>query len=119
MNRWEAQYSFWSSFGIPAYDASSVPTGDDAPAYPYITYEGIAMPFGSDTIVNASIWTKSFKWTQANEISDRIEKALPVGIDYDEGRIWIMPEDVFSQNMADPNDDLIRRKLLTVVMHFA
>lgn len=30
--------SFYSSFGLPAYDENSVPTGENAPAFPYITY---------------------------------------------------------------------------------
>ena len=34
-NKWQAIDRFWNSFGIPAYDESSVPQGA---TMPYITY---------------------------------------------------------------------------------
>lgn len=122
MNKWEAQYSFWSSFGVPAYDAASVPTGDDAPPFPYITYEGVDAPFNGEVPVLASIWTRGFPWESANSLSDTIFDALKNGgvvVPYDGGIIWITANTPFSQNMGDPSDDLVKRKLLSVTLHFA
>lgn len=122
MNKWQAQYQFWASFGVSAYDAASVPTGDDAPSFPYITYEGTDAPFDGDMPVNVSIWTRSTAWTQADALSDAIFAALKNGgkvVNYDGGMIWITAATPFSQNMGDPDDDLIRRKLLGVTLHFA
>lgn len=121
MNKWQAQYAFWSGFGIPAYDAASVPTGDNAPPFPYITYTGMDAPFDSDVIADASIWTREFSWNDANALSDTIRDELKNGgkaIPYDGGIIWITANEPFAQNMGDPSDDLIKRKLLSVTLHF-
>lgn len=121
MNKWQAQYNFWSLFGLPVYDASSVPDGDDAPQFPYITYNGVNGNFDEDVTTNASIWTRSTSWTEADRISDLVQDLLRTGgytVPYDGGIIWITPGVPFSQNMGDPNDDLVRRKYLNVILHF-
>lgn len=120
MDRWEAQYAFWSSFGVPAYEASSVPDRDDV-TYPYITYEGASAQFDGDVMRNASIWTRSTSWNTADTLADLIESRLKDGgsiISYSGGMIWITAETPFAQSMGDPDDDRIKRKLLSVVYHF-
>lgn len=125
MDRWEAQYAFWSSFGVPAYEENSMPTGDLRPAYPYITYQAAAGGFGADNFVNGSIWTRSGSWLQADTLSDAIEAKLGGRsgggfiIRYDGGGIWITAEDNFAQNMGDTEDNMIKRKLLSVVLRFS
>lgn len=122
MDKWQAQYILWSSFGIPAYDAASVPDGDNAPSFPYITYQGVDGTFDSDLHVTVSIWTRDYSWTQANSISNTIYDAFKDGgitVRYDGGIIWATAENPFSQNMGDPNDDLIRRKVLNFILHFS
>ena len=121
MDRYEAQYSFWSSFNVPAYEQNAVPD-DGAVAYPYITYQAVTAPFGGDALVNASIWTKSTSWAGADALADIIENRLRDGgevVPYTGGMIWVTPESPFAQSMGDPDDDRIKRKLLTVVLHFA
>lgn len=121
MDRWEAQYSFWSSFGVPAYEETSVPDRDDI-AFPYLTYSAVAAPFNGDVLANASIWTRSNSWLQADTISDLIEAALKNGgrvVNYNGGMLWITAEAPFAQSMGDPEDDKIKRKLLSVAVHFA
>lgn len=121
MDKWQAQYKLWSSFGIPAYDASSVPDGDDRPNFPYITYSGVDGTFDSDIPVTVSVWTRDYSWSQANRISDTIYQTLKNGgstVRYDDGLIWATAENPFAQNMGDPDDDLIRRKILNILLHF-
>lgn len=121
MDKWQAQYKLWSSFGYPAYDASSVPDGDDRPSFPYITYQGVDGTFDSDIPVTISVWTRDYSWNQANEISNTIYHRLKNGgetVRYDEGLIWASAESPFAQNMGDPDDDLIRRKVLNIQLHF-
>lgn len=120
-NKWQAQYQFWSSFGLSVYDAASVPDGDDAPEFPYITYNGVNGNFNENISSSVSIWTRDTSWTGADSISDQIQNALKNGgvvVPYTGGMIWITPGDPFSQNMGDPNDDLIRRKVINVTLHF-
>lgn len=122
MDRYEAQYSFWASFGVPAYEENSVPTGDEFPGYPYITYEAVTGGFNADIFVNGYIWTRSSSWTSADFLADKIESELKHGgklIPYDGGAIWITAEDNFSQNMGDATDNMVKRKVLSVVLHFS
>lgn len=120
MDRHEAQYSFWSSFGVPAYEQNSVPDLDVV-TFPYITFSAVTTPFDGDVSINASIWTRSTSWLAADNLSDLIESRLKNGgavISYNGGIIWITPGTPLSQNMGDPDDDAIKRKLLTVDLHF-
>lgn len=121
MDRYEAQYRFWSQF-LPAYDENSVPTGENRPKYPYLTFECLTAPFDGDVLVSASIWTRSTSWETADKKADEIYNALKNGgavVPYDGGIIWFTAETPFAQRMGDPGDDLIKRQVLQVVAHFA
>lgn len=118
MDRWQAQYAFWSSFGVPAYEENSVP---DNPVFPYITYESAASAFDDDYFVNASVWTRSTSWAQADALSDAIEQNLTYGgkvLPYTGGMIWVTLGAPFAQSMGDPEDGMIKRKRLSVLLHF-
>lgn len=120
MDRYEAQYAFWSSFGVPAYEQNSVPDLKEV-TFPYLTYQAAASPFDSDVSVNASIWTLSTSWATADALSDLVETALKNGgyrVMYEGGLIWVTADNPFAQNMGDPDDDRIKRKLLSVTLHF-
>lgn len=120
-DRWEAQYLFWSSFGIPAYEESAVPDRDDI-TFPYITYQPMSAGFDRDVSGGASIWTRSDSWYTADTIADTIEARLKNGgevMPYTGGMLWITAEAPFAQNLGDPDDDKIKRKVLNVVWHYA
>lgn len=120
MDRWQAQYEFWSSFGVPAYEANSVPDLRDL-TFPYITYEAAAGGFGDIVSVTASIWDNTSTWGRVDELADTIEHAIRISdpVVYDGGmyRVWI-GETTFAQNMGDPDNDKIRRKVLNVNFEF-
>ena len=124
-DRWEAQYGFWASFGIPAYEESSVPDRDELQRLGitnYITYQPMSAGFDRDTSGGASIWTRSDSWYQADTLADTIEARLKNGgevVPYTGGMMWITAEAPFAQNLGDPDDDKIKRKVLNVVWHFA
>lgn len=120
MDRWEAQYQFWSSFGIPAYPEDAVPDRKDI-TFPYITYQPISGGFGAVMTQSASVWTRSTSWEEADKKADEIERYIrSMGfpkIDGGRYRVFI-PDSVFAQSMGDPNDDQIKRKLLSVQIEF-
>ena len=123
MDKFEAQYSFWASFGVPAYEENSVPDVKEV-TYPYITYETASGGFESEILVKANVWTRSTSWLAADTLSESILERLGgrdgggVSLTYDGGAIWITPEDYFSYSMGDPDDDRIKRKVLSVVLRF-
>lgn len=121
MDRYEAQYLFWSSFGVPAYEENSVPDIDEI-EFPYITYQAVMSPFDNSIPVSASIWTRSTSWVEADTLADTVENALKSGgkvLPYTGGIIWVTPRNPLAQSMGDPQDDQIKRKLLLVTLYFA
>lgn len=120
MDKWEAQYNFWSSFGLPAYEENSVPDLRDI-TFPYITYEASANAFDEPVTVSASIWDKGPSWETVDKKADEIRRYIKyMGCPkIDGGRYRVYTgESAFAQNMGDPDDDQIRRKLLSVTFEF-
>lgn len=110
--------AFWASFGLAAFEENAVPA--DA-AFPYITYELITDAFGGETAMSGSVWYHGSSWVEANakadEICDSIGYAGKV-LECDSGYIWIRCGVPFAQSMGDPDDDMIRRKLINITAAF-
>lgn len=117
MTKEQALHSFWAGFGVPAYEANTVPDGT---ALPRITYEVSTDSFGASVSLTASIWDRSTSWKTANNLAKSVSEALSCGgvnIPYDDGFIWLKTRSPFSQHMSDP-DDGIRRILLSLEAEF-
>lgn len=121
-NKEQALQTFWSSFGIPAYDESTVPTGSNAPAFPYITYNVVTDSlYGNSVAMTASVWDRSSSWQFVTEKSHQIGADIGVGgksISVDGGYIWIKRGTPFSQRMADDSDDMVRRIYMNISVDF-
>ena len=115
-------YSFFSGFGLDAWEENSVYALESPPDFPYLTYESRTDSFaGNDVPLSFSLWYRSTSWSAANakveEISASISKdgvMLPV----DGGYILVKRGSPFGQNMGDPSDDMIKRKLCSVTVRF-
>lgn len=120
MDKWQAQYNFWNGFGVPAYEANTVPDAKGL-TYPYITYSAVGGGFEEPIVTSASIWDMSATWARADALSDLIEHTIrTMGCPkIDGGRMRVtIGETTFAQSMGDPDNDKIRRKLLTVTFEF-
>lgn len=119
MDKAQALHSFWSSFGLPAYDQLTVP--DDA-KMPYITYEVATDSFDSTVYLTASIWYNNFSWKEVTEKSEQIAKVIydlhPSGIKIDGGRLLIFKGSPFATRMNDENDKMVRRIILNIMAEF-
>ena len=119
MTKGQAIQAFWESFGLTAYDETSVP--DDAP-FPYITYQVHTSSLDGLCITNASIWYRSYSWKEISEKTEQISKAIaqmnPPSVKIDGGRLYITKGVPFAQRMSDSADDAIRRMLLNVNYEF-
>lgn len=118
MDKWQALHSFWNSFGIPAYDETTVP--DDA-VEPYITYEAGTSSIDEVVMLTASLWYRSNAWNSISAKADEIANFIGDGgasVQYDNGRLWIIRGDTFAQRMAEPSDDMIRRIVLQIYAEF-
>ena len=118
MNKHEAYHSFMSSFGLSAYDETSVP---DSAQLPYITYEMPDDFFGQDCAVTASVWTRSSSWLTISTVSDQIAMAIGRGgkmVPYTGGAFWIRRGVPWAQRMGDVEDDKVRRIVLNMIVEF-
>ena len=118
MTKAQSLHQFWSSFGIPAYSAETVP---DKAVMPYITYEVGTDSFENSVLMTASLWFHSYSWTEisdlAEQISERIVTMYPPTIEIDGGRLWIVKGTPFAQRISD-DDDAIRRIVLSIEAEF-
>lgn len=122
MTKASALYQFFSSFGIEAYEETLVPTGDEAPKFPYLTYQLITDSFDNQVNIPVSLWYRSEASllalnSKTEEISQRIGRG-GVFLDCDGGKIWIKRGSPFAQTMSDPEDNTIRRKYINITAEF-
>lgn len=115
MDKAQALQNFWESFGIPAYEQTTVP---ESATMPYITYS--VSTDSLDNVVNmyASVWYHSTSWKDISEKTEQISRYIvsmnPPSIKFDGGRLYIAKGTPFAQRMEDPNDDMIRRMYLNI-----
>lgn len=118
MDALQALHSFWSGFGLPAYDETSVP---DNAVLPYVTYEVSKDDFGNPLTQSASLWYRSSSWADITakmfEISDFITRGGRM-IKYDKGAMWIVKGTPFAQRLEEASDETIRRFVLNVLVEF-
>ena len=122
MTKASALYNFFSSFGIEAYEETLVPTGNEAPKFPYLTYQLITDSFDNEVLIPVSLWYRSEASllalnSKTEEISQRIGRG-GVFLDCNGGKIWIKRGSPFAQTMSDPEDNTIRRKYINITAEF-
>lgn len=126
MDKIQAIHSFWNSFGIKAYDESTVPDSmsftnpNNEDLDPYITYELSMAEFGNEVASAVSLWYYGDSWkaieTKAKQIDERLSNG-GVQIPYDEGSIWIKKANPFRQRVSDSND-MVRRYLINTYIEY-
>lgn len=117
MTKAAAIQEFWGSFGLAAFEENAVPTGEDKPEFPYITYELATDDLGNETAMTASLWYRGSSWVPANAKADEVGARLGlsgVRLVCDGGYIWLRRGTSFAQSMGDPDDNMIRRKILNI-----
>ena len=121
MNKQQALHSFWSSFGLTAYDENTVP--ENAMTVnngKYLTYNVATAALDEPTPLFANLWYRSSSWAEITAKSNQIATIIGRGgmfVHFDEGAIWICRGHPFSQRMADDQDN-IRRIYINVMAEF-
>lgn len=119
-DKFAAIQDFWGSFGIPAYNEASVPSGDDAPKFPYITYTMPYDKFDRPVSMVVNVWTRSNSWSTAYAKFAEIEKVIGSGkyVLCDGGAVLIQFGSPCMTPLGDDNDDLIRRLLINITAEY-
>ena len=121
MTKNAAIQSFFSGFGLDTYPSTSVPTGPDAPSFPYLTYTASTACELGRVAVTASLWYRSTSWTALNAKVEQISRAVGTRtvIECDDGAIIIRRGNPWAQPMGDDTDNMIKRKILTFEFLYA
>lgn len=118
MKKAQALQALWSSYGLEAYDRYTVPPGA---VMPYITYDGTTDSFDSTVSLSTSLWYYSTSWAEIAEKAEQIATDIGMSgklIHYEGGAMWVTRGQPFAQRMNDPEDNNIRRILLTVNVEY-
>ena len=114
----QALYQFWAGFGFPTFEENSVPSGKDAPEFPYLTYSVAFAGFGDPVILNASFYTRSPSWAHGNAFSNAAFSRLSNGgemLAFDGGALWLKRGTPFVSLMGDDADEMIKRVNLNLM----
>lgn len=117
MDEFQALQSFWSSFGLKAYDENTVP---DNAALPYITYNASKASYDESVLMSASLWYRSTSWADITAKAIEIDQKIGLSgkiVRYGKGFLWITRGTPFSQRMSD-EDPTIRRIYLNIMAEY-
>lgn len=119
MSKASAFHTYMSSFGLTAYEETTVPT---TATYPYLTYSYSACDFGEGEIsIAVNLWYYSESNATANAKAESISQAIGRGgvhVPCEQGTIWIKKGSPFVQSLSDPADAKIRRRLINLTAEF-
>lgn len=122
MDNYQALQTFWSGFGVSAYDEQTVFDKGNQPAYPHITYESAGGGYMNTATLSASLWSKSTSWAWLKQKAEEIKKSIGYGgvrLKTDDGIIWIkLPETATFSAPFDSGDDTIKRMRMTIEVDF-
>lgn len=122
MNKAQTIHSFWSGFGLKAYDENTIPTGDNSPDLPYITYSVSTDSLGNPVTMYGNIYDRSTSWKLVEDKAEEIAKAVvnmqPPTLKFNDGRIYITKGTPFSQRMSDASNDTIRRLYININVEY-
>lgn len=106
MDKWQGLHSFFSSFGLIAYDESSVP---DNATMPYITYTAAVDSFDTPVVISCDLWYQSTSWAEISKKAEEISNHLKNGgaiIRIDTGYLWITRGAPFAQRINEESDTI-------------
>lgn len=117
MDKWQALYSFFNSFGVQAYEVSTLP---ENATFPRITYSSAIGSIDDVIQIDASVWDLSNSWANVDEIVKAIESKIQnIGCPQIEGgRYRVYKGTPYAQRMTDPENDNIRRTVLHINFEF-
>lgn len=115
-NTAKALYSFFSSFGLPAYVEDCVPDGAELP---YITYQLVSPDWRDSALMYARVWYRSTSLVAINAKVDEISAAIgeSKSIPTDGGTVYLSRHSDFSKIMPMEGDNTLKCMLLNIVIN--
>ena len=120
MDKEQAIQDFWSRFGWQAFAENSLPTGENAPALPFITYSVSLDSIGSPVLLTGTLRDRNTSWkrlsNKTEEIADYLDKIYPIKIT--KGYMYLTPGSPFAQRMSGTEDDMEKSVLINLQAEF-
>ena len=115
-----AVYTFLSSFGIPAYAASSVP---DQATFPYLTYDLVVGEWGQPKVnMPVNVWYRTDSEAIPNAKVREISQAIGMGgitLPCDGGMLWVKKGSPWAQAMTvEGEDEKVKRRYINITIEF-
>ena len=115
-----AVYTFLSSFGIPAYAASSVP---DQATFPYLTYDLVLGEWGQPEVnMPVNVWYRTDSEALPNAKVREISQAIGMGgvtLPCDGGMLWVKKGSPWAQAMTiEGEDEKVKRRYININIEF-
>lgn len=115
-----AVYTFLSSFGIPAYAASSVP---DQATFPYLTYVLVVGEWGQPEVnMPVNVWYRTDSEAIPNAKVREISQAIGMGgitLPCDGGMLWVKKGSPWAQAMTiEGEDEKVKRRYININIEF-
>lgn len=117
MRQDEVLYSFFSSFGIPAYATTAVP--EDS-VYPWLTYDLITGAWEQRNTLTVNLWYYGTSEAEPNKKAQEIADAIGRGgklIMCDGGALWLRRGSPWCQSVRDA-DNMVKRRYINVDIEY-
>jgi len=115
-----AVYTFLSSFGIPAYAASSVP---DQATFPYLTYDLVLGEWGQPEVnMPVNVWYRTDSEALPNAKVREISQAIGMGgvtLPCDGGMLWVKKGSPWAQAVTvEGEDEKVKRRYVNINIEY-
>lgn len=115
-----AIYQFLSSFGIPAYAATSVP---DQATFPYISYELVVGKWFADEVnMTVNVWYRTDSEAEPNAKVREIGERIGMGgvlLHCDGGVLWVKKGSPWAQAVTvEGEDEKVKRRYVNINIEF-
>ena len=115
-----AVYTFLSSFGIPAYAASSVP---DQATFPYLTYDLVLGEWGQPEVnMPVNVWYRTDSEALPNAKVREISQAIGMGgvtLPCDGGMLWVKKGSPWAQAVTvEGEDEKVKRRYVNISIEY-
>ena len=115
-----AVYTFLSSFGIPAYAASSVP---DQATFPYLTYDLVLGEWGQPEVnMPVNVWYRTDSEALPNAKVREISQAIDMGgvtLPCDGGMLWVKKGSPWAQAVTvEGEDEKVKRRYVNIDIEY-
>ena len=120
MTKDRALYEWFQQFGMPFYPTTSLPPAKEL-TFPYGTYEPIFSNFGDEVYPTVNMYFLTESEVIPNKAVDEFSKAIGNGgvfIECDTGSMWIKRGSPFAQSILDPDNQNIKRRLISIAIEF-